>query len=36
VGTDQGNGMFESGGFIVHFFNRALVDRLAAEFTCST
>jgi hypothetical protein len=25
--------MFEIGGFIVHFFDRKLVDRLAAGFT---
>ena len=33
VGTSHGDGMFENGGFIVHFFNRALVDRLATGFT---
>jgi len=32
VGTDHGDGMFESGGFIVHFFDRALVDRLAVGY----
>lgn len=33
AGTDHGDGMFENGGFIVHFFDLALVDRLAAGFT---
>ena len=33
AGTDHGGDMFENGGFIVHFFDRALVDRLAAGFT---
>ena len=33
VGTDHGDGMFENGGFIVHFFDRALVDRLAVGYT---
>jgi SAM-dependent methyltransferase len=33
AGTDRGDGMFENGGFIVHFFDRALVGRLAAGFT---
>jgi SAM-dependent methyltransferase len=32
VGTDHGDGMFESGGFIVHFFDRALVERLAVGY----
>ncbi len=29
AGTEHGDGMYESGGFIVHFFDRALVERLA-------
>jgi len=33
AGLAHGDGMFENGGFIVHFFDRALVDRLAAGFT---
>jgi hypothetical protein len=33
AGTSHGDDMFENGGFIVHFFDRALVDRLAAGFT---
>jgi SAM-dependent methyltransferase len=33
AGTPHGDGMFESGGFIVHFFDRPLVDRLAAGYT---
>ena len=33
IGTDHGDGMFEHGGFIVHFFDRALVDRLAVGYT---
>jgi SAM-dependent methyltransferase len=33
VGTAHGDNMFESGGFIVHFFDRSLVDRRAAGFT---
>jgi SAM-dependent methyltransferase len=32
AGTDCGDGMFENGGFIVHFFDRALVERLTAGF----
>lgn len=32
AGTDHGDGMFESGGFIVHFFDEDLVDRLAGGF----
>jgi SAM-dependent methyltransferase len=32
VGTDHGDGMWEMGGFIVHFFDRTLIDRLAAGF----
>ncbi len=31
-GIAHGDGMHENGGFIVHFFDRALVDRLAAGF----
>ena len=33
TGVDHGDDMFENGGFIVHFFDRALVDRLTAGFT---
>ena len=33
AGIDHGDDMFENGGFIVHFFDRALVDRLANGFT---
>jgi len=33
TGTSHGDDMFENGGFIVHFFDRALVGRLAAGFT---
>ncbi len=33
IGTDHGDGMFENGGFIVHFFDRPLVDRLAVGYT---
>jgi len=33
TGTSHGNSMFDNGGFIVHFFDRALVDRLATGFT---
>lgn len=32
TGVAHGDGMFEHGGFIVHFFDRPLVDRLAAGF----
>ncbi len=32
AGIDRGDDMFEMGGFIVHFFDRALVERLAAGF----
>lgn len=32
TGISHGDGMFESGGFIVHFFDESLVDRLAAGF----
>jgi SAM-dependent methyltransferase len=33
AGVDHGDGMWENGGFVVHFFDRALVDRLGAGFT---
>ncbi|ORV96692.1 class I SAM-dependent methyltransferase [Mycobacterium kyorinense] len=33
AGISHGDNMFENGGFIVHFFDRSLVDRLAAGFT---
>ncbi len=32
AGTHHGEGMYENGGFIVHFFDRTLVDRLATGF----
>ena len=32
AGADHGDGMYESGGFVVHFFDRALVVRLARGF----
>ncbi len=32
AGIDRGDDMFEMGGFIVHFFDRALVERLANGF----
>jgi SAM-dependent methyltransferase len=32
AGTDHGDGMWENGGFVVHFFDRALVDRLGRGF----
>jgi SAM-dependent methyltransferase len=32
TGTPRGDDMYEHGGFIVHFFDRALIDRLAAGF----
>ena len=32
AGTDHGDGMFEMGGFIVHFFDRELIERLASGF----
>jgi SAM-dependent methyltransferase len=32
VGTDHGDDMWEMGGFIVHFFDRMLIDRLATGF----
>ncbi len=31
-GIPRGDGMYENGGFIVHFFDQALIDRLAADF----
>lgn len=31
-GTSHGDDRWESGGFVVHFFDRALVDQLAAGF----
>ena len=33
AGIAHGDDMYEHGGFIVHFFDRALIDRLAAGFT---
>lgn len=32
AGVDHGDDQFEMGGFVVHFFDRALVDRLARGF----
>jgi SAM-dependent methyltransferase len=32
TGTPRGNDMYEHGGFIVHFFDQALIDHLAAGF----
>lgn len=32
VGIDHGDDRWEMGGFIVHFFDRALIDRLASGF----
>lgn len=32
AGVDHGDGMYESGGFVVHFFDRGLVERLARGF----
>lgn len=32
AGVGHGDGMWENGGFVVHFFDRALVDRLSARF----
>jgi SAM-dependent methyltransferase len=32
TGTPRGDDMYERGGFIVHFFDRALIDRLAVGF----
>jgi len=33
AGITHGDAMYEHGGFVVHFFDRALIDRLAAGFT---
>lgn len=33
TGTDRGDNLTEHGGFVVHFFDRALVERLAQGFT---
>lgn len=33
AGTSHGDGMYENGGFIVHFFDRALVERLTTGCT---
>lgn len=33
AGTDHGDGMWENGGFIVHFFDRAVVGRLGTGCT---
>jgi SAM-dependent methyltransferase len=33
TGVPHGDGMFENGGFIVHFFDHPLVERLAKGFT---
>jgi hypothetical protein len=33
AGISHGDGMYENGGFIVHFFDRDLVNRLASGFT---
>jgi len=32
AGISRGDDMYENGGFIVHFFDQALIDRLAAGF----
>ena len=32
AGRDLGDNLFENGGFVVHFFDRTLVDRLAEGF----
>jgi len=32
AGTPRGDGMYEHGGFIVHFFDQALIERLAEGF----
>lgn len=32
TGTPRGDDMYEHGGFIVHFFDRTLIDRLATDF----
>lgn len=33
AGNDLGDNLYENGGFVVHFFDRPLVERLAAGFT---
>lgn len=33
TGVPLGDAMYENGGFVVHFFDRALVERLAAGFS---
>ncbi len=33
AGVAHGDDMYEQGGFVVHFFDRALIERLAAGFT---
>jgi SAM-dependent methyltransferase len=33
AGVALGDNMYEHGGFVVHFFDRALIDRLATGFT---
>jgi ubiquinone/menaquinone biosynthesis C-methylase UbiE len=33
TGVAVGDAMYENGGFVVHFFDRALVDRLSAGFS---
>ena len=33
AGIAHGDDMYEHGGFVVHFFDRALIDRLASGFT---
>ena len=32
AGVGHGNGMYEHGGFVVHFFDRSLINRLASDF----
>ncbi len=32
AGLDLGDNLYENGGFVVHFFDRALVERLAEGF----
>ncbi|MEX6430980.1 SAM-dependent methyltransferase, partial [Ferrimicrobium acidiphilum] len=32
AGRDLGDNLYENGGFVVHFFDRQLVDRLAEGF----
>ena len=32
AGRDLGDNLYENGGFVVHFFDRPLVDRLAEGF----